>query len=83
VLCDELQEWGRAKVEMIELREVMISKWQFEDDPESVKKIEYLIINLNKFTEKQVLHDNPVKIFDELFQWRQNYIMARGGGFDF
>ena len=52
-------------------------KWQVEDDPESDKKIEYLIMNLNKFAEKQVLHDDPEHIFKELFQWRQDFINGK------
>jgi hypothetical protein len=66
----ELQKWVENKEQI---------KWETDKplEPGNRVEIEYIIMNLNKFAEKQVLHDNPVKIFDELFQWRREYISGK------
>ena len=66
----ELKDWFEGKEQI---------KWEIHQSSESEKnlEVEYIIMNLNKFAEKQVLPDNPVSLFDELFQWRQDYISGK------
>jgi len=48
VLCDELQEWGRARVDALEFRERLVSKIIFPDPSilSTNRLLEYLVVNV-------------------------------------
>lgn len=66
----ELQDWLENNSQV---------KWATYHPTGAEDKIdaEHITMDLNKFSEKPVLHDNPINIFKELFQWRQDFINGK------
>jgi len=69
----QLQEWFESNDQV---------KWEKRKEKEALKPgeellVEYIIMNLNRFSDKKILPENPTGIFDELFQWRREYINGK------